>query len=615
VERRLLSPGDLAWALQHREEVGEPLGTVLLAAGLVSRRDLYGALATVWGAELAFVEPTDLDPVLATAFDARDLAQEGWVPLRVQTGDDGRRTVVVAVAGRPREEVAETVRARTGIEDVHQVVTTDWDVHRALRTGWRDQLVHLAVRSLAEDAPEVSASRVATPRQVAGLVVALGLLVVAAVLVPHQLVAVLVVAVSIGFGVSVLGKLVVSLVGAAAPPSRLGVDGPQPADADLPHVTVLVPAYREAQVVGSLMRNLTHLDYPVEKLEILLLLEEDDPETLEAALAAAPPEAVRILVLPDSQPRTKPRACNIGLAFARGEYVVIYDAEDRPEPQQLRRAVAAFEEGGQDLVCVQAALNYFNPDENLLTRMFTLEYSSWFDNTLPGLDRLGLPIPLGGTSNHFRTDRLRALGGWDPYNVTEDADLGIRASARGWRVAVIDSTTFEEANKAVGNWIRQRSRWIKGYLQTFLVHSRYPLRFVRTVGLKQAAAFVLLIGGTPAAFLSAPVLWAVFGLSLAEPHLLPALTPALQLVNLLSLLVGNAGVVYLNLLATFRRRAYRLAPFAVLAPAYWVLHSVAAYKALWQLVTRPFYWEKTTHGLTNHADAPAPVVEVQEVTA
>jgi len=190
---------------------------------------------------------------------------------------------------------------------------------------------------------------------------------------------------------------------------------------ELPTYTVLVPVYKEANVVADLIANLGALDYPREKLEILLLLEENDTETIEAARAARPPSTITFLIVPPGHPQTKPKACNVGLFFARGEFLVIYDAEDKPEPDQLKKAVIAFRRGGDRLVCVQAALNYWNAADNWLTRMFTVEYSFWFDYMLPGLDRLRLPIPLGGTSNHFRTRGLRMLGGWDPFNVTEDA--------------------------------------------------------------------------------------------------------------------------------------------------------------------------------------------------
>ncbi len=603
VHSGVLTPEQLAEGLAQGRQVGEPLGAVLMAKQWITRRQLYVALAEVWGAEMAFVDPVEVDPDLAGLFPYPQLAREMWVPLRTELGPDGEVQVVVATSGRPSAHITQEVTERTGVTRVHQVVTTDWDVQRALRTVWRDEVVHEAVSSLAERRPEESASTVFTWPQVATAAVAALAVVVGLVLDAPTTVVVLLAVINVTIGLSVGAKALISTVGTASETVEQVTEEEVAAlvDADLPRYTILVPVYKEAGIVGLLMKNLSSLDYPREKLEILLLLEEDDPETLAAALAAAPPDIVRILVVPHSLPKTKPRACNVGLSFARGDLVVIYDAEDRPDPDQLKKSVIAFRKGGADLVCVQAALNYFNAEENLLTRMFTLEYSSWFDYTLPGLDAMRLPIPLGGTSNHFRADMLRELGGWDPFNVTEDADLGVRSSARGGRVTVVNSTTYEEANMAVGNWIRQRSRWIKGYMQTFLVHTRHPLRLVRQIGLRQAVGFLLTIGGTPATFLLTPILWALFFLYLAAPQwFAPHLPPWLMVVSLANLLIGNGMIVYLSLLAGFKRRTYGLVGYALLSPLYWMLHSVASYKAAWQLITKPFYWEKTQHGLTSH---------------
>jgi glycosyltransferase XagB len=251
---------------------------------------------------------------------------------------------------------------------------------------------------------------------------------------------------------------------------------------------------------------------------------------------------------------------------------------------------------------VQASLNYFNATENVLTRMFTLEYSYWFDYMLAGLDAADLPIPLGGTSNHFRTDALTALGGWDPYNVTEDADLGIRASALGYRVGVINSTTMEEANTSVPNFIRQRSRWIKGYMQTSLVHARRPIALLREIGPKRFASFVLLIAGTPATFLGViPLSLLTVVIFVMPTDFFSAIFPVWLLwICLGNFLIGNAVMVYLSMMGPYKRGAFNLTLWAVVNPLYWLLHSFAAYKGLWQLITKPHYWEKTEHGLTTH---------------
>jgi len=284
---------------------------------------------------------------------------------------------------------------------------------------------------------------------------------------------------------------------------------------------------------------------------------------------------------------------------------VIYDAEDLPEPGQLREVVARFAEAGDDVACLQARLNYFNARENILTRMFTLEYSFWFDYMLPGLDAWKLPIPLGGTSNHFRVASLRELGGWDPYNVTEDADLGIRAAARGLTIGITESTTWEEACSAWRPWIRQRTRWIKGYMTTALVHTRHPLRLWRTVGLRGVVGVIGLIAGTPAMFVACPLVWAFWLFTFLGGSLGVHLAPWVQTATTVNLLVGNGAMILLTAMAARRRRALHLTPYALLTPAYWVLHSVAAWRALWQLAWNPAHWEKTPHGIVHGPPAIA----------
>jgi glycosyltransferase XagB len=339
-----------------------------------------------------------------------------------------------------------------------------------------------------------------------------------------------------------------------------------------------------------------------------------DHATIEAARTLGLEGVFELILVPPSIPQTKPKACNFALRFARGEFLVIYDAEDRPEPDQLRKVVATFRRSPANTACLQCRLNYYNAHENWLTRMFTLDYALWFDEVLPGLERLNMPIPLGGTSNHFKIEVLRELHGWDPFNVTEDADLGIRLSQKGYRVGVVDSTTFEEASCHVGQWIGQRSRWIKGYMQTFLVHTRRPLHLIRTIGPLGFLGFVFFIGGTVLTGLLNPVFWVFYaiwlvafatGLDIQFPELL-------LFLSLFNLLAGNGAFMYLSMLAPIRRGWLDLIPYSLTIAGYWVLISIAAYRAFWQLLLDPFHWEKTQHGLSKYV-APEPAA-MQRVT-
>lgn len=380
------------------------------------------------------------------------------------------------------------------------------------------------------------------------------------------------------------------------------------ADRDLPVYTILLPVYREAAILPQLVRGITALDYPVDRLDVKLLLEEHDLDTRAAAEQLTLPACFEVLVVRDVGPVGKSRACNHGLEQARGEFLVIYDAEDCPEPDQLRRSVAAFRSVPPEVVCLQAKLNYFNRDHNLLTRWFTAEYSVWFDQLLPGLAHLGVAIPLGGTSNHFVTERLRALNGWSAYNVTEDADLGVRIFLRGWQTAILDSTTFEEATSRYGNWLRQRSRWVKGYMQTYLTYTQHPVRVRRQMGWKAFTAFNLFFGASTVCLLINPIYIALVAVWYAtHAAWLQSIFPAAVLyVGTIGLFVGNAACVVSTVSGCYARRNYADVKWALLAPAYWLLMSLAAFKALLQLLRKPWYWEKTDHGffsLTEHAIA------------
>jgi cellulose synthase/poly-beta-1,6-N-acetylglucosamine synthase-like glycosyltransferase len=385
-------------------------------------------------------------------------------------------------------------------------------------------------------------------------------------------------------------------------------------DADLPHYTVLVPAYREPEVIRVLLHNLDQLEYPRDRLDLKLLLEEDDFETIDALTDVELGEHIEVVLVPAAQPRTKPKALNYGLSLARGDVVTIYDAEDRPEPLQLRRAVVALAQADPDVVCLQAKLSYANVNQNLITQWFTIEYDMWFSLFLPGMVQLGAPLPLGGTSNHFRRAALEELGAWDPHNVTEDADLGIRMARQGHRSGVLDSITLEEANSDFVNWVKQRSRWYKGYLQTFLIHMRHPKLLYQQIGAIGVLELVLFVGGTPLLALLNPTFWLMTALwFVGHPHVIRALFPApLYYASLVSWVFGNFLAAYLTMLAVRLNNRPQLVKAALLVPLYWVMMGVAAAKAVWQLIATPTFWEKTTHGLDRRSSHQSG--ELAEVT-
>lgn len=372
-------------------------------------------------------------------------------------------------------------------------------------------------------------------------------------------------------------------------------------EASLPTYSILVPMYRETRpVMKRLIRHLSKLDYPKEKLDIKLICEADDHTTLRSLMALKPPAMMQIVRVPPSRPRTKPKACNLALEHVRGEFVVIYDAEDAPAMDQLKRAVVMFRAGPPELACLQAALNYYNRDENLLTQLFSIEYSALFTLLLPGLSRMQLPIPLGGTSNHLRTATLRAVGGWDAFNVTEDADLGVRLHYFGFTTAVLPSLTLEEATVTLGAWLKQRTRWIKGYIQTWLVFTRDPRELKRRLGRTGYYGFQFFIGAPALTFLLAPLFWFVFFASFTG--LFPVrLSLSMQILCMISFAGGIISHWVFARTVLKLEGWHHLTRAGLLYPFYWLLHSFAAARALWQLITAPHYWDKTKHGISRLA--------------
>lgn len=371
---------------------------------------------------------------------------------------------------------------------------------------------------------------------------------------------------------------------------------PAPAPAQLPRISLMVPLFKEPEIASDLIDRLMALDYPDEQLEICFVVEESDMMTRHALARAALSKRFRYIIVPPGRCQTKPRALNYALDFMKGDVIGVLDAEDAPEPDQLRRVAGAFAAAGPEVACVQGALDFYNSRFNWMSRCFTIEYASWFRVVLPGLERMGLMLPLGGTTVYLRRSALEQVGAWDAQNVTEDADLGIRLVRHGYRTRMIPTTTFEEANARPMSWVKQRSRWLKGYAVTYLVHMRRPLKLMREVGLWRFAGFQVQFLGTLITFTLAPLLWSLVLGATALGH--PAVTVmpgGFAGLAGLFILTESTGLI-VGALALIRARKAQLALWLPAMMVYYPLATMAAYKALWELVRDPFYWDKTTHG-------------------
>jgi cellulose synthase/poly-beta-1,6-N-acetylglucosamine synthase-like glycosyltransferase len=368
-------------------------------------------------------------------------------------------------------------------------------------------------------------------------------------------------------------------------------------DADLPIYSVLIPLRDEAHMVPLLRQAMARLDYPPEKLDLKFVVEEKSADTVAAVREVLADPRFELVVVPEAMPHTKPKALNYALPLLRGTYVVVFDAEDVPDPTQLRRAASRFA-ADPGLDCLQAELVIDNAPENLLTGLFAAEYAGQFGLMLPLLASWKLPMPLGGTSNHFRTQALRELGGWDAFNVTEDADLGVRLARLRYRSATFQSQTREEAPVSLASWMTQRTRWMKGWMQTFIVHNRSPLRFLDDIGWKGFLAFQIYVGSMilsallHTVFLAAILASAIFGTFSALPR------DGWDVVTLVILVLGYGGAVALVVAGLLRLREQRLLIYQLGLPLYWVLHSIAALRAAYELLVRPHFWGKTEHGRT-----------------
>ncbi len=607
LETTALTQEQLRSALDLHRREGVRIGQSLVSLDLVGEEQVAAALA-----QQAGLPYTSLARVALDAAVARRLPEEVARERRVLPLYDDGEAAVLACAEAPIPPLLSQMEGLLG-RPVRPIIVADGALEQALDALYRDEYLLHSTTDLRARSPRDSAHQVLSTGQKVALLLLLAAATacfVAAPIAALTAIATLITLFYVGFCLYRFYLVYRALT------HKLGLETTDAEvaaldDRDLPIYTILVPVYHEAAVFPILVKAIAGLDYPKAKLDVRVLLEEDDEETIRVARASALPAHFSLVIVPPGGPKGKPKACNYGLIGARGAYTVIYDAEDIPEPDQLKKAVLAFRKGGPDLACVQAKLNFFNRDHNLLTRWFTNEYSMWFDLFLPGLAAGGAPIPLGGTSNHFKTDVLRGLGAWDPYNVTEDADLGMRMHKAGWRTAVIDSTTYEEANSRLYNWIRQRSRWIKGYVQTYLVHMRHPLTLWRELGTRGFLSFQLVVGGTFFVLLVNPLVWLLTALWFATHWaVIQQIFPApIFYLGAIALFFGNFTFAYLNMAGSLKRGYHGMVRYGLLSPLYWVLMSVAAWKGFLQLFYAPSYWEKTTHGLSGHGAAERVLAE------
>lgn len=572
----------------------------LIRCGMMSEEDYYRCAAEELGLQFQAIVPADEEPLrVAPPIDVMER-------MAFMVPHHASKRFFIA----PDMTKADDLRALLALMpslSSRLIVTTRTQNLESLQTKARPGLLQRAISELRDGRPDMSAERVITSLQAVVLIVLAQLLAVATFFSSGTVLLVLHFAASLSFfacgSIRAFAAMMVTPRERQAEP--LWQAAANFSDRDLPYYSVLVALYKEAGQVEPLVRCLARIDWPVEKLEIKLVCEADDAPTINAVrrlLANRNLPHIALVIVPVSLPRTKPKALNYALPLCKGRCLVVYDAEDRPERDQLRDAWRNFQTGGENLVCLQAPLIVHNHRQSWLSAMFTIEYCALFDGLLPALAKLRLPLPLGGTSNHFKRSALEKAGGWDPYNVTEDADLGMRLARLGYRTATIKTPTYEEAPTRFAVWRNQRTRWFKGWMQTWLVHMRHPIQMAKDLGLSGTLAFHFLITGMILSALVHPLL--IYFLARAvltswQQGFSGVTGHPLFWFDVVTVTTGYLAFAALAWRTLPIRGLKRLRSLLIGLPLYWMLLSIAAWRALLHLIIRPHHWEKTPHGVSN----------------
>lgn len=574
----------LAPALCEHQNLRVPLGQVLTAHGQVTEGLLFDVLAKQWGWQRANLLLDPPDPSLVRKAGLTRCQSLTCVPWKSQHGS----VLVACESPAAFDKLKRQLEAALG--PVLPVAAPRGEILDAIAKSLPVETAHQASHRLPESQSCRSLAR-SPKRRVFGALSILLLVLTVLLLAPAEFVLILTifaVILSVGAAALKFAAFLAHFIGSQKPV------GPEPS---LSQVSLIVPLFHETAIARALAERLKKLDYPKPLLQILLLVEKEDTITRTALAEMTLPPWFRIVVVPDGQPRTKPRALNHALPYCTSEIIGIYDAEDAPGPDQIQLAVQAFHAAPPDVACVQGVLEFYNPKTNWLARCFSLDYAAWFRVILPGWARLGLPVPLGSTTLFLRREAISALHGWDAHNVTEDADLGLRLARAGFKTRLIPSVTGEEANSHTWRWIRQRSRWIKGYMVTYWTHMRHPLRCVRDLGVWPFLGFQVLFLGTMLHFLVAPLLWsfwlAVFGLPHPFFDLLPKGVRTAAAIAFLSAEVSGMAILAT---AAIRSKRFYLLPWIPTMSLYFLLAVPAGVKALLEFVWSPVYWDKTEHG-------------------
>ena len=580
----------LTHALYQQKTVAATVGEILVSNGMVAPWDIRAAIARQSGKYEVDLERDPPDPRLARLAHRSVWMAHGALPW-MRLGHQ-----ILVATSRPDRIAALRRDLPPHVPDIVPVIATEVQIANALAQTYRAELTVQAETRVAALYSCRHWERIKPLRAVLGGLVALSFLLALFLLPEIMFTVICSFAILCLFSITVLKCAALSVYTGQklhqAPPE------PEIPAGRWPRISVMVPLFKETEIAEVLVERLQKITYPKVLLDVVLVLEEKDTLTRNTLARCALPSWMRIVEVPDGGGlTTKPRALNYALDFCKGDIVGIWDAEDAPAPDQLNHVAARFARAPKDVVCLQGILDYYNPRCNWIARCFTLEYAGWFRVILPGFAKLGLMIPLGGTTLFLKRDKIHEMGGWDAHNVTEDADLGVRIARMGYRTETIATATYEEANCRPWRWVKQRSRWLKGFMVTYTVHMRSPRLLLRDLGLKQFLGFQAFFWGTFSQFLFGPFLWTFWAYRLAMPHPVQSIVDNKVLLIVFGLFMITEVVNLAVALCATSREAHKfLLPWAFTLPIYFPLGTLAGYKALYELLYRPFYWDKTQHG-------------------
>jgi len=589
-----LTSGQLMQALQLQSRMNAPLGEIMVAEGMVPEHRVLEVVAAQHGLHVIDLAKEPPDATLGML-----MPPEFWLRNRVIPWTMIGKTVVVATS-RPDRLSALRDDLPQPNHRILAVVASEQQIMCALAQHHATYLADRAERRVprALSCRSWSKSNWRKPALVGGAAL------LALAIWPQLVFAVACLFASLSLCMITVLKIAAFcaqvLHGRPETPSAQSpflLSVPEPENR-LPKISVIVPLFHETEIASALIRRLTRLTYPKPLLEVVLALEEKDTVTQATLAQTDLPPWMKVIEVPDNgDVTTKPRALNYALDFCDGDIIGVWDAEDAPAPDQLDQVAAQFAQAADDVVCLQGILDYYNPRSNWIARCFTIEYAGWWRVVLPGIARLGLVIPLGGTTLFFKRAPLEELGGWDAHNVTEDADLGLRLARFGYRTELISTVTHEEANCRPWPWVKQRSRWLKGFMVTYLVHMRRPRRLLSDLGLYRFLGLQAFFIGTIAQFVCAPLIWTFWMIPLGWSHPLHTLIgePMIALIAGAFVLTELTNVA-IGLRAVSGREHRFLLPWVLTLPLYFTMGALASYKAFLELVLRPFYWDKTQHG-------------------